>query len=130
MSSSLPYSKEGGAKPAAPSLIARDASDAPPKENSHEVSDGYGPKKPKGLGADFNGEWHRATQAEKPDWSDFDLQDDVRWPEVEEQGFVVGFGIDGSATEGFVLVRWFDEHSQDLWLEPKRTGTHEDGSRA
>ena len=56
MSSSLPYSKEGVAKTAAPSLDARGASDAPPKENSQK----------KGLGADFNGEWHKATQVEKP----------------------------------------------------------------
>ena len=107
MSSSLPYSKEGGAKPAAPSLMARDAADAPPKENSQK----------KGLGADFNGEWHRATQVEKPDWSDFELDDDVRWPDVDADGFVIGFGVTGSSTEGCVLVSWFDDHSPDLWVE-------------
>ena len=102
----LPISKEAGASAATPALKARDASAAPAKENSHGK-----------LGADFNGEWHKATQVEKPDWSDFDLDDDVRWPADEAQGFVIGFGITGSATEGCVLVTWLNDCSPNSWVE-------------
>ena len=75
------------------------------KENSHGK-----------LGADFNGEWHKATQVEKPDWSDFDLDDDVRWPADEAHGFVIGFGITGSATHGRVLVSW-QNGGPNSWVE-------------
>ena len=109
MSSSLPYSKEGGAKPAAPSLTLGTRRTRRQKRIA----------KPKGLGADFNGTWHKATQVEKPDWSGFDLEDDVRWPEVDARGLRYRLWYRRVGHRRFRSRVWFDDRDccSESWVE-------------